>query len=87
MRYKNICPICGACNGHIAGCPEGKQPEPEHCCDGCGHAFYNGDAYYEIADMKLCEDCVNDSKKTFDIDEYTYEDYLEEEYERTRHDE
>ena len=61
-----------------------KQPADSNCCDGCGYEFSNGDAYYEIAGMRLCDDCINDSKRIFDIDEYTYMDYLTEKYERER---
>lgn len=82
----NICNVCGGRNCHMPGCPEAKQTDTKYCCDGCGHAFYNGDAYYEVEGVKLCEDCINDSKRIFDVEEYTYDDYLEEEYERRRHD-
>ena len=82
----NYCNVCGYPNGHAPGCPEAPQPEPTCSCTECGNPFYNGDAYYEIGEMKLCEDCINDCKRILDVDEYTYYDYLEEEYERWRHD-
>ena len=46
----------------------------------------NGDAFYEFADMILCEDCINDKRRILDLDEYTYQDYLSDKYERERHD-
>ncbi|MBP5430801.1 hypothetical protein [Ruminococcus sp.] len=39
------------------------------CCTNCGYGFYNGEAYYAIGDDELCEDCLNDCKRIFDIDE------------------
>ena len=42
--------------------------------------FNNGEAYYEVGSETLCEDCINDCKRIMDVDEYTYDDYFEEEY-------
>ena len=80
------CDICGHINGHAYGCPEAPEDKPLMTCTCCGYAFSNGDAYYEIGEETLCEYCVEDCRRIFDVDEYTYEDYLEEEYERRRHD-
>lgn len=30
-------------------------------CDICGAAIYEGDPYYEVEDMELCPDCMNDT--------------------------
>ena len=56
------------------------------CCSECGNPIYNGQSYYEINDMKLCEDCMNNYRRIMDYDDYTYQDYLTEKYERERHD-
>ena len=56
------------------------------CCHGCGYEFYDGEAYYEIGDMILCEDCINDCKRFYEVEEYTYQDYLTDKYELERHD-
>jgi hypothetical protein len=61
------------------------------CCDCCGNAIQNGEAYYEINGEKICEYCMDDVyRRVMDYDcrddEYTYEDYLTEKYERERHD-
>ena len=40
------------------------------CCSNCGYGFSNGESYYAIGDDELCEDCLNDCKHIFDIDEY-----------------
>lgn len=30
-------------------------------CDICGAALYEGDAFYEINDMEICPECLNDN--------------------------
>lgn len=30
-------------------------------CDICGAALYEGDAFYEINDMEICTECLNDN--------------------------
>ena len=55
-------------------------------CSKCGCDMYNGDNCYYIDDNKYCEECINDSKVILDVDEYTYQDYLSDKYERERHD-
>jgi hypothetical protein len=55
-------------------------------CDECGAELMNGDAFYKVADMVLCEDCINDKRRILDLDEYTYQDFLSDKYERERHD-
>ena len=57
------------------------------CCTECGNAIYNGESYYEIDGMIICEVCMNNFyKRIMDYDEYTYQDYLTEKYESKRHD-
>lgn len=83
---KNECGVCGHINGHAPGCPEAPQPDFE-CCSECGQPFENGDAYYEHDSDKYCEECFLDIfRQIMDYDMYSYEDYLEDEYERRRHD-
>ena len=81
------CNLCGHINGHAYGCPEAPQPEYE-CCSECGNPIYNGEPYYEFNNEIICEDCLNDAHKhLMDYDDnYTYQDYLNEKYERERHD-
>ena len=53
-------------------------------CSECGSAIYNGEPYYEIDGSKICEDCMNSRRHIMDYDEYTYQDYLIDKYERER---
>ena len=56
-------------------------------CSECGQPIYNGEPYYEINKDIICEDCINDNyKRIMDYDDYTYQDYLTEQYESRRHD-
>lgn len=32
-------------------------------CENCGYGIYVGDAYYEINDVVICEDCMDQCKK------------------------
>ena len=59
----------------------------EVCCSECGNTIQNGENYYEFGDLIVCEDCCNDNyRHIMDYDDYTYQDYLTEKYERERHD-
>lgn len=56
------------------------------CCSECGQPIYNGEPYYEFEDRLFCEDCMNNFRRLMDYDDYTYQDYLTDKYERERHD-
>lgn len=62
-----------------------NHEEYESCFE-CSHAIYNGEPYYEINGNKICEDCMSNYRRIMDYDDYTYQDYLTEKYERERHD-
>lgn len=57
-----MCDIC-----HMHPCP-GTCPNAdwvEFCkCDICGHKIYEGETYYELSNMNICDDCVFDGMKT-----------------------
>ncbi|AJA42832.1 hypothetical protein DP145_01570 [Clostridium tetani] len=36
-------------------------------CSICGHEIYEGDEYYHIDNLKICEDCILDFKKIGEI--------------------
>lgn len=84
--YFNYCPVCGYTNSHRPECPEYQNSDNYCLCTECGKPIYNGESYYEINGEKLCEDCMNDHRHLMDYDDYTYQDYLTEKYERERHD-
>ena len=79
---RNECNVCGHINGHAPGCPEAPQADLE-CCSECGQPFENGDAYYEVDNIKYCEECFLDTfRRIIDYDVFSYEDYLEEKADR-----
>lgn len=84
----NYCNVCGAPNGHLPGCPEAPQEPPVCQCLRCGCDLYAGDQAYKVGvnhPRYYCEDCC--SLVEIEAPEpYTYEDYLEDKYERERHD-
>ena len=51
------CPICGAINGHVNGCPEAPQPEPLYYCCCCEEPIYKGDKMYIAGNDIYCTDC------------------------------
>lgn len=53
----SYCPVCGAKNGHINGCPEAPQPKPVYTCHECGEGIYEGDIYYRAGRFIFCMDC------------------------------
>lgn len=44
-------------------CPYEETP-PVYCCEICGAEIYEGDYWWDVNDMILCEDCVNDMRRT-----------------------
>ena len=82
-----ICPVCGACNTHLPNCPEYEKSIPAQCrCTECGNGIENGESYYQIGEHIICNYCIDDFKHIMDMDDYSYEDYLTEKYERERDD-
>ncbi|PRR77663.1 hypothetical protein CLLI_22270 [Clostridium liquoris] len=46
-----------------------EQPQAQivDTCDICGEGIYEGEEYYNICEMNICEDCILDFKKTAEI--------------------
>ena len=54
IKYENECVSCGLpCLGD--GCP--KRHVPRYYCDRCGEEI---DAYFDIENEMICDDCVHD---------------------------
>lgn len=53
----------------VSNCPN-FEPQAVCYCDICGESIFNGDVFYEIADMKICEECVDNSKSYAEYEEY-----------------
>ena len=51
-------------------CPNAEPLKLVYKCDWCGNEILEGDDYYMIEDCPVCEDCIDDSKRTAEIDEY-----------------
>ena len=49
-------------NGMLLGWDE--EERVAFHCDCCSEPIYIGEDYYEIDDIKICEDCIRDYKKT-----------------------
>lgn len=51
------CPVCGAINGHVCGCPESPPPEPLYRCFYCGEDIFEGDEMYRAGNDVYCAEC------------------------------
>lgn len=62
--------MCEECRHYpcISRCPNFEE-DPVCYCSECGEGIFNGDIYYKIADMMLCEDCINDCKTYAEFEE------------------
>lgn len=50
-------------------CPNANEPPVVCKCDICGDGIYDGDAFYVIGELNVCEDCVDNSKTYAEIDD------------------
>lgn len=62
--------MCDICHRTIcpSRCPNADEPPVFAECDICGYEIYVGDEYYEVEDLKVCENCIFDSRKTAEVD-------------------
>jgi len=66
--------MCDLCLHYpcVTACPNYEE-DPVCYCSECGEGIFRGDIYYEIADMMLCEDCINDCKHYAEYDAEEHE--------------
>ena len=87
---KIICNVCGYLNGHAPGCPEREREKPVNICENCGGDIYAGDTIYSLdtkAGLKyFCCNCCYGPIEAEVPEAPDYNDYLEQKYERERHD-
>lgn len=57
--------MCAECHQNPCSpqCPNADEPEPEFLCEICSAPVYEGEEYYLINDMSICECCVDDMKR------------------------
>lgn len=49
-------------------CPNAPEPSVFTRCSECGDKIYDGDVYYEIINEYFCEDCVDNARKTAEVE-------------------
>ena len=57
-----MCDIClqSPCNPR---CPNAEEPKVYTRCEVCGGKIYEGDDFYKVLDIDVCEDCLQNSRK------------------------
>ena len=48
---------------HDPRCPDNGE-EPAYICEICGAEIFSGESYYDISEMIICPDCVEDMRET-----------------------
>lgn len=49
-------------------CPNAPEPPVFARCSECGAKILDGDDYYEILNEYICEDCVDNARKTAEVE-------------------
>ena len=57
-------------NMENTGYPDGKAPKVIHRCFVCGNEICEGEEFYQLWDKPRCEECVNDSRKVAESDDW-----------------
>lgn len=62
-----MCDICRQtpCAGM---CPNAPEPTVFARCSNCGIKILDGDDYYDINDEYWCEDCIDERRKTAEVE-------------------
>lgn len=63
--------MCELCRRHPCDsrCPNAPEPEIFDHCVACGSPIFDGDDYYEIDGEPRCEFCVENARKTANVEE------------------
>lgn len=67
-----MCSVCGRIPCRAA-CPNATVYIAA-ICDVCNAAIFDGDTFYRIEDMAVCEDCIENARRTAEYSEPEYED-------------
>ncbi len=64
----DLCSIClnTPC---LSGCPNAPEPKIVTKCDECGEYIRDGDVYYRICDLNICEECVSADRREAEYEE------------------
>lgn len=67
--------MCVLCRSYpcVSGCPNAKEPEPEHECSGCGYGIFEGDRFLQIGTKYYCEQCLDNMTAETLLDMVGYE--------------
>ena len=62
--------MCEICRQYIcpSGCPNAPEPPVFVECVGCGSDIMDGDDYYDIDGDYYCEDCIDQRRKTAEVE-------------------
>jgi len=44
--------------------PERSKPKIVDCCNECGYDIYEGEEHYDINNLILCKDCMEEFKRS-----------------------
>lgn len=57
--------MCSECRQNPCDprCPNADEPEAIYFCESCGNGIFKGDYYWDIDEMIICENCIEDMKK------------------------
>ncbi len=62
-----MCDICRM-TPCASACPNAPEPETFARCSNCGIKILDGDTYYNINDEYWCEDCIDERRKTAEVE-------------------
>lgn len=62
--------MCSECHQYEcpSSCPNASSPQVYAYCELCDKKIYEGEEYYRLADMNICERCVNKAYTTAEME-------------------